>query len=285
MATFARVTDNHDLLSLTLSPCAALLYRWLLRANKAGRAIEVELEAFSEWTGQTRHRPYSLKHVKRSLDELLSTGIVEVAKRYSGRIFKLIAHHPDGTFSSQNVTEKSQNRTEMSKIQPSNPHSVVPITENLETTGQLAAVENEQDKVDPVLAAELETIGVQLNPQLSQLILQTALTRVKQAIEVLKQRLNSGRVKNPEGFLTEAIRQGWTVKGAIASVTAQKTTNPAVPPEFNEWFELAKQAKLVTASTVQGRELMVLTNLGQWETYAEMAGTFSINYLRKLLTV
>ena len=207
MTTFARVTEEHDLLSLTLSPCAALLYRWLLRANKAGRAIEVELEAFSQWTGQARRRPYSLKHIKRSLDELLATGIVEVAKRYSGRIFKLIAHHPEEPEMSKNVAKKSQTWPKMSKIQPSNPHSAVPITENLKTAEQTAAVEKkeEQEKVDPALAAELATLGIQLNPQLSSLILETALSRIKQAIEVLKQRSASKRIKNPEGFLTKAI--------------------------------------------------------------------------------
>lgn len=34
---------------------------------------------------------------------------------------------------------------------------------------------------------------------------------------------------------------------------------------------------------MQGRELMVLSRFGEWETYAEMAGTFPIGYLRKLL--
>lgn len=279
MNTFARVTQDHDLLSLTLSPCAALLYRWLLRANKAGRAIEVELEAFAEFTSLGRSKPYSLKHIRRSLDELLNTGIVTLAKRYSGKIFKLIAHHPEGTFSSQDGAKKSQVRTEMSKIQPSNPDSVVPITENLETTEQVTVVENEQVKVDPALAAELETVGVQLNSQLSQLILQTALDRVKRAIEVLRERLASGRVKNPAGLLTEAIKQGWAVKGAIASTP--KSVSSAVPPEFDEWFKLAKSFGVVIASTIQGNELMVCTRSNEWESYAEMAGTFPLAYLRK----
>lgn len=282
MNTFARVTDNHDLLALQLTPCANLLYRWLLRANKAGVPVELELELFAQFTAQARPRPYSIKHVQRSLNELLDTGVVEVVKRYSSRIFKLVAYHPDQTFSSQNRTKKSQNGTEMSKIQPSNPHSVVPITENIETTEQVAAVENEQVKVDPCLAAELETVGVQLNPQLSQFILQTALDKVKQGIEVLRQRLASGKVNNPAGFLTEAIRQGWSVKSAIAHSTTPKNTSSPIPPDFNEWFDLAKSFGLVSASTMDGRELMVLTRSG-WETYADMAGTFSVTYLKKRL--
>ena len=88
---FARVTHAHDVLALQLTPCAGQLYRWLLRRRPAGRSQEFELNEFSEWTGVHRKRSYSIRHIQRSLLELAESGLVEVVRKYSGKIFKLIA--------------------------------------------------------------------------------------------------------------------------------------------------------------------------------------------------
>ncbi|MBD1863036.1 MULTISPECIES: hypothetical protein [Trichocoleus] len=132
---FARVTHAHDALALQLTPCAGQLYRWLLRRKPAGRSQEFELNEFSEWTGVGRKRSYSIRHIQRSLLELAESGLVEVVRKYSGKIFKLVANHPQ---SDKNVAELDQNvqvGMEMSKIGASNPcSSVLSYREILETT-------------------------------------------------------------------------------------------------------------------------------------------------------
>jgi len=132
---FARVTHAHDTLALQLTPCAGQLYRWLLRRKPAGRSQEFELNEFSEWTGVGRKRSYSIRHIQRSLIELAEFGLVEVVRKYSGKIFKLIANHPQ---LDKNVAELDQNvqpGMEMSKIGASNPYSsVLSSRDQLKTT-------------------------------------------------------------------------------------------------------------------------------------------------------
>jgi hypothetical protein len=132
---FARVTHAHDALALQLTPCAGQLYRWLLRRKPAGRSQEFELNEFSEWTGVGRKRSYSIRHIQRSLLELAESGLVEVVRKYSSKIFKLIANHPQ---LDKNVTELDQNvqvGMKMSKIGASNPcKSVLSYRDQLKTT-------------------------------------------------------------------------------------------------------------------------------------------------------
>src|SRR5690349_10362369 len=91
---FARVTHTHDLLALQLTPCASRLYRWLLRRKPAGRPQEFEASEFSEWTGISRKRPYSIRHIQRAVLELIDLGLIEIRKQYTSQIFKLVAYHP-----------------------------------------------------------------------------------------------------------------------------------------------------------------------------------------------
>lgn len=132
MNAFARVTEDHDLLALHLTPCASRLYRWLLRRKPAGRPQEFEANEFSAWTGIARKRPYSIRHIQRAVLELISLGLVEIRKQYTSQIFRLVAHHPSDE-NVQIVDKNVQNLTKMSKIEASKPcNSVASYREELE---------------------------------------------------------------------------------------------------------------------------------------------------------
>lgn len=138
MTAFARVTEIHDALSLSLTPCAGQLYRWLLRRCPAGKEQEVELEDFSMWSGAFRRRPYNIRHVQRALDELIEMGLVVVVKQYTRRIYKLICLHPSQSeqlrerlnfFKDENIRDhylEVRQTSKKSKIEASNPYVSVP---------------------------------------------------------------------------------------------------------------------------------------------------------------
>jgi hypothetical protein len=280
---FARVTHAHDALALQLTPCAGQLYRWLLRRRPAGRPQEFELNEFSDWTGKNRKRSYSIRHIQRSLLELAESGLVEVVRKYSGKIFKLVANHPQSDKNVQILDQNVQVGMEMSKIEASNPcSSVLSYREELETTDRPsthpAAVKNEnQDSQkfrDQAKALDIELLKssdlnerltnliqdaeednffasgeqreilnqveaaiapIPLNPQIAAVVLEAALTTVQDAIALVKERKQSGEVKNPAGLLVDAVRGRWK--------PAQRSSGAAA--EFNNWYHQAYAAGLI----------------------------------------
>jgi hypothetical protein len=280
---FARVTHAHDALALQLTPCAGQLYRWLLRRRPAGRPQEFELNEFSEWTGENRRRSYSIRHIQRSLFELVNSGLVEVVRKYSGKIFKLVANHPQSDKNVQNLDQNVQVGMEMSKMRASNHcSSVTSYREMLETTdkpsthpaavnkkNQTSQEEKDQEKtldIDPlkisdlnakptnlVKDAEIDNFSasgeqreilneveaaiapIPLNPQIAAVVLEATLTTVQDAIALVKERKQSGEVKNPAGLLVDAIRGQWKPAQRSTSATA----------EFNDWYHKAYAAGLI----------------------------------------
>jgi hypothetical protein len=280
---FARVTYAHDALALQLTPCAGQLYRWLLRRRPAGRPQEFELNEFSEWTGENRKRSYSIRHIQRSLLELVQVGLVEVVRKYTGQIFKLVANHPQADKNVAELDQNVQSGMEMSKIEASNPHGSVasyrekikkadkPSThpaakinqnqnnQEIENQGkslnlgelknsdlnaglinlvQDTEVDNSSASGDQheILNQVEEAIApIPLNPQIAAAVLDATLTTVQDAIALVKERKQSGEVKNPAGLLVDAIRGQWK--------PAQSTPN--VMAEFNDWYHKAYAAGLI----------------------------------------
>lgn len=143
MTAFARITAEHDRILSELTPCSGQLYRWLLRATPAGKLQEVLLDEFQQQTG------YSLKWIKASLEALIENELVEVVRRYSGRIFKLICFHPEKK-TSDDVRETSQKRQQTSQKQAQNADSLVPSYREIlekQTEPTRPPVEDEQKSV------------------------------------------------------------------------------------------------------------------------------------------
>lgn len=123
---FARITDLHDQISFLINPCARLLYRWLLRRRPAGKEQEFSLSDFQDWTAQTRCRPYSERHVRRALTQLIDQGLLgQVKKYYSIQRWSVVAYHPDEPKVSDSDPKLSESDSKMSKTESSKPDSAV----------------------------------------------------------------------------------------------------------------------------------------------------------------
>lgn len=150
-AIFARITAQHDALAFGLTPCARLLYRFLLRARPAGNALEFWIKDFNEFVASHRKRPFCKRWIKAAIAQLEQIGLVKIITRYSHRCLKLVAYHPgqcdhiDGTeppplavqteihYPNQTVNKNSTLGQKNSTKTTSNPYSAVPTyRDNLE---------------------------------------------------------------------------------------------------------------------------------------------------------
>ena len=253
---FAAITSIHDSLAFAVTPCAQFLYRWLLRKNKPGKEIEFEIKDFQDFCEKGRGKGYSAKWVKNALAELVEIELVKIDKKYSGHCWKIRAYHPEkssfstGEKNSNRGSEDAQKSSKTSQNRSANPQKLVPyyidskenkqgeepkkaasvVVENVEKPEREITPEQEE------LLESAEDQGVKMNPSLIALICNTAVEIVKNAISVLKKNRKEKGVKNPAGFLVEAIKGKWEVGAAIAA---------QFPKEFLEWYKSAISEGLV----------------------------------------
>lgn len=270
MATaFAKVTDLHDRISLQVTPCAGALYRFLLRKKPAGKQQELDIEEdFLSWSEGRRKRPYSLRHIQRALTELIDLGLVEVVKKFTGKIFKLIAYHPGQEKKIPSWNENVQNGTKMSKKGASNPHGCVPIIESVETTDSPptnpVAVKNEFEGVEVTAFIKAEQDEVVDHPESEsssnqnprsleqhtnsdQISARDLKTKIFVEVEAAGFKLNSGlkAVILGPGVTAEAVRDAIAaVREYLASGKLLKRTSEALLSSAiqNKWKPAASAA-------------------------------------------
>lgn len=89
--------------------------------------------------------------------------------------------------------------------------------DRLDRLMSLAQVEPNSTKTQSVPASdrhntilqEVEAAGFQLNPWLTNFLLTTSVEVVRDAMAVVAENQQRGRVRNPEGLFVEAIRNQW----------------------------------------------------------------------------
>jgi hypothetical protein len=313
--TFACKTDDHNRATEGLSRCADLLYEWLLRQSRAGSPAEIHLEAFQDFQQHRfKGRGYSLAWIKQALRELVDVKLVDIAFKFSSKIFKLITWHPDRQSAAdlkkslESARKTRQNPEKNQEKPPSNPYpaysSYIETREFKETTNKTAphpVLKIQQEKsidslkiptpsepeIEPQILDHLQTAGFQLNSTLKAIVRSTQSQIVLQAIEAAQQYITKLQQKNqplrrrPEALLVSAIREAWQPQ------RGESGTN-AIPPEFDEWFRLAKAIGLAKASSIQadvtgmaGGILCVLTDRG-WTSFNEMFNLFGLRELKEM---
>lgn len=304
MIAFARLTELHDMLTRSLTPCAERLYRYLLRKTKAGVVQEFEIPDFAE------EMSYSTRHTKRALIQLEKAELVTIVRKYSSTVFKLIAWHPDQDKTLPSPPQKPKKHIEVSKKEASKPDSTVPIyrdNRELQTAPPTPhPVENDEgedsgceaklpetdlatrDEVNPEtrsLLQEIKDNGIFLNSTLQRLVIKAGTTIVRNALAALQEQTKQGRVKNPSGFLVRAIQNGWK-----PNQHQHKPIEPAkpvevrkAPKEFLDWYELARKLNVVQASEMQHGEIYVHTHEG-WEAWGYFRKVFPMDLLERMVS-
>ena len=86
MTTFARLSRSVQERLRKLTPCALRLYACLLERYPAGRVQEVFLNELAE------ELSYHVRTLRRTLKLLMDNQLVEVMRRYSADVYRLVAH-------------------------------------------------------------------------------------------------------------------------------------------------------------------------------------------------
>lgn len=122
------------------------------------------------------------------------------------------------------------------------------------------------------IKSELDALKIKMNTTLSNLIGQVPEETVLKAIDTLKEALSTTKVRNPAGFLAEAIKNTW--------IPNEGYEEKAELDVFNEWFPVAKSKRLVLASTKIEGVLHVCTPEGEWILFEEMVAQYPLESLK-----
>ncbi|QUY40416.1 hypothetical protein [Acaryochloris marina] len=160
----------------------------------------------------------------------------------------------------QDVKECKETRTDPAPI-PKSPN--VPLS-------------SEEIIIDPELQAEVEEVIAPqpLNMNIKRVVMSASVEIIQNALSVVRQQKKAGRAKRPAGMLVKAIQEHWS-PNPIDAVAG-------MPDGFNEWFNLAREKGIVTASMPVNGQMCVCTNpeKGDWQPWTELAFAFSIKILQ-----
>jgi hypothetical protein len=68
------------MLEAHLTPCANLLYGWMLRRRTAGTPLKIDLQDFQALTSEYREQPYSDREIFEALQQLKQLQLIAVAR-------------------------------------------------------------------------------------------------------------------------------------------------------------------------------------------------------------
>lgn len=98
-------THHHFMTSLKLTPCARLLWDWILLKAPAGTWIEVDLHDFRAVTAEHRRgKPYSMRQIRKAVNELEELQLVAIK---SERV-RMQARHPGPVVNQKQKSERSE---------------------------------------------------------------------------------------------------------------------------------------------------------------------------------
>jgi hypothetical protein len=106
--------------------------------------------------------------------------------------------------------------------------------------------------IDDQIQAELDRLGVELNPTLTKTIKSATEATVLDAIEALKEQLTKKDIPNPGGWLNQAIKEGWTKPEPVPQVPqpSPKPSHQVVPAKERPAKELLSLDKLQQLSNI-----------------------------------
>ncbi len=130
MAAFLMLTESVD--SLGLTPVGKKIYSAIARICRPGKEFNINLQEIQSQICKSRpskKKDYSLRHIRRGLQELISVGVIDVVGQWFGGLFRLVAYHPERnptcSILATKGTKKANSEPKMSNLGGSNTHDSV----------------------------------------------------------------------------------------------------------------------------------------------------------------
>ena len=122
MAAFLMLTESVD--SLGLTPVGKKIYSAIARICRPGKEFNINLQEIQSQICKSRpskKKDYSLRHIRRGLQELIAVGVIDVVGQWFGGLFRLVAYHPDRnptcSILANKGTEKANSEPKMSGLE------------------------------------------------------------------------------------------------------------------------------------------------------------------------
>ena len=139
---------------------------------------------------------------------------------------------------------------------------------------------SEEIKMEPQLQIEIEEViaPMPMNLNIKRAVMSVSISVVQDALAVVRQQKQAGKAKRPAGLLVRAIQECWTPNPILDSVAV------GMPDGFNDWFDLAREKGIVTASMPMDGQMCVCTDpeQGDWQPWTELAFAFPMRILREM---
>lgn len=207
-------TEEHDAYCYQhhIPPAAKSLWQWLMRQRQIASEIEPDLSEFNAWVAKNRGRPYAHNYLKKIFEILVSTRVLQVIKRYSWKISKLLVRplswlNPPKKKRKQNL----QNNNYSYETDPSNDLFTEPgfnsSSNNLiPTTAEFEQLEKQHE----ILTACAEhQIYFDPNKSTTRHLFEFDISDVQSALKHFIQRGGHEAIINPRGWLLHCLRNSY----------------------------------------------------------------------------
>lgn len=162
------------------------------------------------------------------------------------------------------------------EIKVSKPISVQDVVsnENRNSKSKVTALsKGSQGEISDTVRNELSDLSINLTNTLASKIHKATEETVLTAIEALKEQMQHQVIRNPGGWLSNAIDNAWQPNQPIGE------SNPT--DLFAQWYDLAREQGVVIGSRKDdGGCYWVQENTGQWVLFEEKSSKWTLQYLR-----
>lgn len=181
-----------------ITPSAKLLWQWLLRQGEEGEEIEPDLGEFNQWVKRHRGKGYCRLTLKTALAQLIDHRIVNLVKRYTWKIVKLVTRPLEWLKPKKNLQNRNQTYT-----------SPTPNSQDSEKVEDSSNNPLEHPNQVEILAV-CANAGIYYDPERPSEVFRYPLEEVMQAVEFYQSRVEFGEpIHNPCGWLINCLRWKW----------------------------------------------------------------------------
>ncbi|MEH2459135.1 hypothetical protein [Nostoc sp.] len=192
-----------------IPPAAKTLWQWLMRQGEIASEIEPDLSEFNAWVAKSRGRPYAHNYVKKIFEILVSCRVLQVVKRYSWKISKLLVRPLSWLNPPKKPREKNfQNNNSSYKKDPSNDTNAEQGVNSSSNSLTLTTIDFvEMERRHEILSACAEyQIYFHPKKQTTRHLLEFDIESVKKALEHFVKRGGHQIINNPQGWLINCLR-------------------------------------------------------------------------------
>jgi hypothetical protein len=157
-------------------------------------------------------------------------------------------------------------------------------------TQSISETADRPEIVEATIAPEIEAqvkeaiAPLPLNQQIKKSLLQATTEAILEAVKVVKQQKQQKHIQNPAGLFRSALQNLWKPNPPKDKDIPPCFRNEFEQQEFNEWFNLARQAGLVVGSTLIDGVMYVQTPGEKLCNYEEFRSGFTLPWLRRKLS-